>query len=406
MRVNRDFAVFWVVQTLSEIGNGFALVALPLLVLQATGSAARMGLLTAVAGVGGIAAGLFAGVLADRVDRRKLMLVADGARAVLFGLIPLCWAVRPQVWLLYVVMALVSVFAMIFEVTWVTAVPNLVGADEIVTANSRLETTNALAVIAGPVLAGTVASLFGPTAAIGLNAATFLVSVLGLAVIRLRVPSAPQVRAARWTDLRTGFVTGLAFLWRTPVLRAVTVLLTVETFVSLGMTDVFIFYLRHQLGQPPRIVGYVLGVAGLGTIVGAALTPLLRRRWGFGVCWLGSYVLCGVAVAVVAGLRDTVEVALAVAVYTFGQAVAGVCSMTLRQQVTPDHLLGRVTSAFWVIHSALGPVGAVVLTASVGAVGVRVPLLAAGGALLLMVCAGLATPIRQRHPEKPVPVRE
>ena len=104
MGVGRDFAIFWGVQTLSELGNAFALVALPLLILRATGSVAQMGLLTAVAGVASVVTGLFGGVLVDRLDRRRLMMVCDAGRAILYGLIPMCWAIRPQVWLLYVVM--------------------------------------------------------------------------------------------------------------------------------------------------------------------------------------------------------------------------------------------------------------------------------------------------------------
>jgi MFS family permease len=178
---NRDFNVFWFGQTLSELGNAFALVALPLLVLpllvlpllvlpllvlpllvlpllvlRATGSVAQMGLLTAIAGVGSICTGLFAGSLVDRLDRRRLMILCDLARIMLYGLIPVCWAVRPQVWLLYLVMALTSVFDMTFKVTYMTAVSNLVDGDRIVAANGRLETTNAIAYIVGPMLAGVV----------------------------------------------------------------------------------------------------------------------------------------------------------------------------------------------------------------------------------------------------------
>jgi MFS family permease len=398
---NRDFAVFWAVQTVSELGNGFALVALPLLVLDATGSVQQMGLLTAVGGVASVVTGLFAGGLADRFDRRRLMIVADAARVVLFGLVPVCWAIRPQVWPLFLVMALASVFAMIFQITYVTAVPNLVDRDQIVDANGRLEATNALAFITGPMLAGVVAARFGPTAAIGINAASFAVSVAGLAVVRLRPARRRAEPPARWHNLREGFLTGLVFLWRTPVLRALTILLSVITFLSLGMTDVFIFHLRHGLGEDERVVGYVLGVAGLGTVVAAALTPRLRRSLGFGPCWLGSIVLAALALAGLGFAGRVTAVAGLVFGYAFGMALGGVCSMSLRQAVTPDHLLGRVTAAFWTVHTALGPLGAAVLTGLVGAVGVRGPLLGAAAVLLAVVVAGLLSPIRQRHPERP-----
>ncbi|WP_063775774.1 MFS transporter [Streptomyces odonnellii] len=414
LRSNRDFSVFWAVQALSEVGNAFSLVALPLLVLHTTGSAAQMGLLTAVAGAASLLTGLVGGAWADRFDRRRLLMLCDAARLVLYGAIPVCWAVSPQVWLLYVVMALASVFEMLFKITYVTAVANLVDRDQIVAANSRLEATNAIAYIAGPALAGVVSALLGPTAAVAINAGSFGISLVGLVFIRLRPTTRPSVgeaegTAARAHDLRTGFRTGVAFLWRTPVLRALTVLLTVTTFLSLGMTDVFIYHLRHGLGQDERTVGYVLALGGVGTCVAAAATARLRRSWGFGRCWLGAIGLCSASVLVLGGTGNVSVAAVTICLYSFGMALGGICSMSLRQQITPDHLLGRVTSAFWTIHGSLAPLGAALLTALAGRFGTRGPLTGVAVGFLAVVAAAAFTPVRQRHPEQtavqPAPAR-
>lgn len=307
-------------------------------------------------------------------------------------------------WLLYVVMAVVSAFEMIFKVGYVAAVPSLVEPGRVVEANSLMETTNAISYVAGPALAGLVSGLFGPTAAITANAVSFGVSLLGLAMIRLRTRDRPATRPA----LREGFLVGAAFIWRTPVLRSLTLLLAVITFLSLGMTDVVIYYVRHGLGQGDRTVGYVLAVSGVGTSVAAYLTATLRRSLGFGTCWLGSYVLCGFAVALAAMSHGVGPVAVAVFGYSFGMALAGICSMSLRQQVTPDELLGCTTAAFWTLHGALAPLGAAVLTALVQHLGVRGPLLAVGLVFLTVVAVGVFTPIRQREPKGPrsEPVRQ
>ncbi|GAB3441042.1 MFS transporter [Actinophytocola sediminis] len=398
---DRHFTVFWAGQTLSELGNSFALVALPLLVLQATGSVAQMGLLTGVAGIGTIVTGVFAGVLVDRLDRRRLMIVCDVVRMALHGAIPVCWLFGPQVWLLYVVMAVTSVFSMIFKVTYVTAVPNLVDGDRIIEANGRLETTNAIAFIVGPMLAGALAGLFGAPAAIAVNAVSFGMSAVALALVRFRVPLRTGAGNAL-SDVKDGFLAGFTFLWRTPVLRWLAILLTMVSFLTLGMMDVIIFHVREGLGQGDHVVGIVVGVAGGGTVLAAALTPTLRRRLGFGPCWLGSYVLCGAA-AMVAGMSTTVlTLAVAVLCYTFGLGLAGISSMSLRQAVTPNHLLGRVTSAFWTAHSALAPLGAAAITGLVAAYGVRGPLLGVGAVFLVVVLVGSGTPVRQRHPERTV----
>jgi len=396
----RDFTIFWCVQTLSELGNAASLVAVPLLVLHATGSVAQMGLITAVSAVASICTGLFAGAIADRFDRRLLLMACDGVRMVLYGAIPVCWTISPQLWVLYAVAAMGAAFQMIFETTYVAAIPSLVGKSQIVVANGRLATTGSIALLAGPPLAGVLSGVYGPTAAIAVNAASFGVSVAGVAVIRLRPPERPAGPPPRWHDLREGFFAGARFLWRVPVLRSLTLLLSVITFLSLGMTDIFIFQVRHGLGAGDRTVGYVLGVAGAGTVVAAALTAALRRRLGFGRCWIGSYVACGCAVAVI-GVASSVElVAAMVFAYSFGMGLAGICSMSLRQIVTPDHMLGRVTSAFWTMHGALAPAGAALLTLLAAHVGTRGPLLAAGSVFLLMAVIGCFTPIRQREPEQ------
>ncbi|MEU0842778.1 MFS transporter [Streptomyces sp. NPDC005962] len=403
LRANRDFTVFWCGQTLSELGNAFALVALPLLVLKATGSVAQMGLLTAVAGVASIATGLFAGILVDRLPRRQLMIVCDGVRVALFALVPASWAVAgPQVWLLYVVMAAAAVFDMVFKVTYVAAVPNLVDAERIIEANGRLNTTNAIAFIVGPMLAGGLSGLLGPTAAIAVNAASFAASALALSLIRFRETAAGDATrspvATGWRGAKREFLAGFVFLWRAPVLRWLTVLLTGVSLLSLGMTDVFIYQIREGLDAGDRTVGVVMGVAGAGAVLAAVLIPVLRRTWGFGVCWLGSYTLCGLALGMLSRSTTVLGTAVTVLCYQFGMALAGISSMSLRQAVTPDHLLGRVTSAFWTLHNSLAPLGAAGLTALVARFGVRGPLLGSAALFLLIVAVGACTPIRQRAP--------
>ncbi|MFD0818360.1 MFS transporter, partial [Micromonospora zhanjiangensis] len=400
---SRDFSVFWLVQTLSVAGDSFSYVAIPLLVLHATGSVAHMGLLTALGGAASVVTGIFAGVLVDRVNRRALLVGCDVARAVVYALIPIAWLFAPQVWLIYPVVAIGGVLGMVFKVSYVTAVPRLVAPERITEANGLLSATYAAAGVGGPMLAGVVSGLFGATAAIGIDAATFAASAVGLCFVRLRPcpPAAPAAAGGRetpgtsWRD----FLAGAQFLWRHPALRSLTLLLSLLIFMILGLTDVFIYYLKHDLGRTDGTVGTVLAVAAVGTVVAALLVAPARRTLGFGTCWIGANALGGLAVVGVGVSTDVVAVALLVATFTFAVAVGGICSMSLRQEITPDHLLGRVTSAFWTIHSALGPLGAALLTAAVARVGSPTVLVVAGVSCLTIALSGLLTPIRQRRPE-------
>ncbi|MEW2379572.1 MFS transporter [Micromonospora sp. NPDC047812] len=398
---DRDFGAYWAAQSLSAAGDSFAYIAVPLLVLHATGSVAQMGLLTAAAGAASVGAGIFGGVLVDRYDRRKLMITADLARLVLYGLIPLAWLGGPQVWLLFVVLPICEAAGMVFQVAAVTAVRNLVDRPRITEANGRLQATYAAAAVLGPLLAGVVSARFGPTAAIAINAASFALSALGLWVVRLRRPD--EGAEAGGAVAREGrlaeFLAGARFLWRQPVLRSLTVLLSVFIFLTYGFTDVLVYHVKHDLGGSDGTVGTVLGLAALGTVVGALLVAPLRRRRGFGITWIGAHAVCGLAIVGIGVVGSVRGVTVLTAVYLCGVSVGGICSMSLRQEITPDHLLGRVTSAFWSTHYALGPAGAAVLTWAAGRYGVTAVTLVAGTGCLLVAVGGLFTPVRRAGSE-------
>ena len=128
-----------------------------------------MGLLTGAAGAAAVVAGIFAGVLADRLDRWILMAACDLARMLLYGLIPLAWAIHPQVWLLYVILPLGAALGMVFQVGYVTVVPTLSGPARITEANGLLFGAASTAAIAGPLLAGLVSAALGPAGAIAVE---------------------------------------------------------------------------------------------------------------------------------------------------------------------------------------------------------------------------------------------
>ena len=441
---DRSFTVFLVAQTLSVAGDSFALIAVPLLVLRATGSVAQMGLLTGAAGVAAVVAGIFAGILADRLDRWLLMTACDLARMVLYGLIPLAWAFHPEVWLLYVILPACAAIGMIFQVGYVTVVPVLAGPARITEANGLLYAAQSAAGVAGPLLAGLVSALLGPVGAIAVDAASFAVSAAGVLIVRRSLlsrrsattdsvaPAGPVPAGCSATPSGTAtpgasgagpsdgpvsgrpdaagawreLLAGARFLWQHPALRALTVLLTFFIFATYGLPDVLIYYLKHGLGQGDGVVGLVLAIAALGTVAGALTVAPLRRRLGFGTCWTGAVVLCGLAIGGLGASGSVPAVAVLAALYLGCISVAGISSMSLRQEVTPDHLLGRVTAAFWTIHFSLGPLGAALLTWAAGHYGVLPACIASGAMCLVIGTIGLVTPIRGRSPRRGADVAE
>ncbi|WP_306336670.1 MFS transporter [Streptomyces sp. KL118A] len=403
---NRNYRIFLVIQTLSALGDSFSFVAIPLLVLHSTGSVVQMGLVTGLTGVASIVTGLFAGVIADRFDRRRLLMLADVARCLLYALIPLVWLFATPMWLIYTVVPLTGGFAMLFQVTYVTVVPAIVEPDQIIRANAHLYGSYAVATVGGPTLAGLVAAAFGPVAAIGIDAATFAVSAAGLLLVRLRPTPRPTEgkragqeqergtgRGAERAGVRGEFLAGFRFLWAHPVLRPLTVLLSLFIFLTHGMTDVIIFRVKEDLGHGDGTVGYVLSAGTIGTFIASFLVARLRKGIGFGPSWIGAVTLAGIAVGCL-GLTGSVPVIGALsATMLLATGVAGICSMSLRQEVTPGHLLGRVTAAFWTTHYSLGPLGAAAVTAAAAGFGVARVCLAVGAGVVCVALSGTLTGI-------------
>ncbi|MET8899897.1 MFS transporter [Streptomyces sp. NPDC004538] len=391
----RDFGVFWAAQTLSVLGDSFALIALPLLVLEATGSIARMGLLTAVGGAAAVLAAVFAGAVVDRVDRRKLLIGCDLVRMGMYGLVPVVWLFGPQIWLLYVVLPLCEAVGMLFAVGYVTVVRSLVGTGQLTEANGRLNATAAAAGVLGPLCAGVVAGWSGPATAIGVDAASFGVSAACVAFVRFRSRPADDAAATgKRPGLRQDLRTGIAFLHGHPVLRSLTVLLCGFSFLTLGLNDLVIYHLKHDLGRDDGTVGTVMAIGALGTITGALLVARARRLLGFGPTWTGAVAVCGLAFVGLGWVREVPAVALLSAAFLACVGMAGTCSMSLRQEVTPEHLLGRVTSAFWTLQYSVAPIGAAVLTWAAEHHGTTPVALAAGAGCVLIATLALLTPIR------------
>jgi predicted MFS family arabinose efflux permease len=396
LRGNRSFRAFWASQILSVLGDSFTMLAVPLLVLDATGSVAKAGLLTGAMGTTAVVAGIFAGVLVDRVNRWRLLIGCDLARMLLLAVVPIVWlAPEPPIWLLFVLLPLASAVGITFQVTAVTAVRSMVSSDEVTRANGRLYAGTALASVAGPAAAGAVSGWIGPAGAIGVDAATFGLSALLLLFVRLPAREvAPEGRASRWDE----FLAGARFLFRQPSLRSLTILLTAFILLTYGIDDVVIYHLRHGLDQPDGTIGLVLTAGAAGTVTGSLVVARLRDRLGFGACWIGSVALGGLAIMALSLTGRAAGVGALMGAYFACVSVGGICSMSLRQQVTPEHLLGRVTSAFWTIHFSLGGLGAAAFTWLAERHGTTLTFLLSGAGCLVVAALALATPVRQAHP--------
>jgi MFS family permease len=398
---DRNFNLFWASQTFDALGDAASLIIIPLLVLKATGSVAQMGLVTAATGITGLVTTFFSGIVIDRLNRRKLMINCDIGRSVCYLLIPLSWLLwGPTIWIIYVVAIISAYLTANFIVAYNTIVPNIVAQNQIHEANGHLQTTAALAYIAGPIIAGFASTLLNPTMAVTVVAASYVVSAILMLLVKIRKSSANpsstsgETKASRFQE----FMAGIRFLLNHRVLRAVTMLLIVFFFVSGATVNLAIFRLKDDLHQSDKVIGIVFGIASCGSIFGGILAAALRRRWGFGPSFLGSLILQGIAIICI-GLAPSVAVMTVLAtLFTFGLTVRYISTMTLRQEVTPDHLLGRVTSALITLVLVLSPIGMALATVLAEKLGTRTVLIFSGAICVGVAIIGIFTSAQTQRP--------
>jgi len=340
---NRGFRALLASRALSVAGDSLSLVALMLHVASSTGQAFAVAVLLLVGDFAPALLGPLTGAVADRFDRRRLMIGCEVTQAVAVGVLAL--TLPPLPWLL-VLVAVRAVAAQLFLPASRAAVPALVPDADLPAANAALGLAANAAEVVGPFLAAALLPLVGTRGVLAVDALTFLISAVLLRFLG-RTSSAPPENGLL-TDARAG----LGHLLRTPLLRAVVVGFCGVVAFN-GVDDVALVV----LGATGPAAGLLLGAAGVGLLLGyallgrygSALGPRLLILAGFGVNSLGN-LLTGVAATVFAAAFT------AQAVRGLGIAAMDVGTNTALHRLVPEHLLGR---AFGNLYGAVGVAAAV-----------------------------------------------
>jgi MFS family permease len=375
------FARYWLSGFLADFGDGVRLAAFPLLAVQFTRSPAAVATVTAVQSLPWLLTGAGLGVLVDRSDRRRLMVIVDVTRAVfIVGLAAAVLAHSAGLALIYLTAFATGVGSALRDTAAVTCIPRLVDSADLDRANARVIAGR----IVGNELAGPAAGgwLFGLAAVLpfAVNA-----GALGIAVLLLLtlpsvfgpVTAAPDRRdaAAPLASARRDLREGARWLWRHADIRDVTIATGVIVFVDGWWFAVLVLYVIEVLHQRPGVYGLLLAVAAPGGISMGSAGPRVARRIG---PWR-SLLAAGAVMAVTqAGLGLTANVAVA-AVMLFANSAAfalfDMTTVTMRQRRVPPALLGRITSLNGTVIGGAEALGALAGGALAAVGGVRAPML-------------------------------
>jgi predicted MFS family arabinose efflux permease len=389
-----DFLRFWAAQAASAFGSRITRTALPILAILTVGATpTEVAVLSALGVAPGVLVGLWAGGRVDRTARRPLLVGADLVRALLILTIPAAaWLGALSMPQLYVVAAAVGAATTLFQIADNSFLPALVGRDQLVEGNARLEATDSIAEAAGPGIAGVLVQWLTAPVALAVDALTYLWSALLLSRIRAReAPPAPAGPAASvLDDVRAGFHACLAhpLVGRLLLAEAVTYLFG-GFFLALYMVLAL-----ETLRLSPAAAGLVISIGGVGAFAGALLAAPLGRALGTGRALAVSLALGQAANLLVplAAYAGRWAVPLLAAQQFVGDAFLGayvVHAVSLRQRELPEAVLGRANATFHVVTGALLPAGALLAGTLASALGITATLWvgAVGGLLAPLLLA-------------------
>src|SRR5260370_11383732 len=354
-KFNSDFWKYWTGQTISNLGSSITVFALPLLVYTLTGSALDLGIATAATFLPYLLFGLILGAWTDRVDRKLMMIGTDIARALVVASIPLLAALGLlTIWWIYVVAFVHATLRICFDAGEFAAIPSLVNRDDLVTANGRIQASYSSASIVGPLLAGVLVIHVSLPVLILFHAFSFLPSAFSLALIRISFNSGEK-RAP--TSIRTDVVEGLRYVLSHPVLRNISMMMSLVNFVGSTTYAQLILFAKVRLQANDVQASLLYSAGSLGVVILSLAAGQLRRRWSFSTVALGALMLVGALTAVFAFIH-WYWVALALWTLIGGLGVLfNINTRSLRLAIVPNHMLGTVVSIANVLAWSAIPLG-------------------------------------------------
>ena len=361
-RLGRPFWQLWSASALSNLADGLVKIALPLVAVTLTDSPGLVAGVTLAVTLPWLLVALPVGALADRVDRRIAMVMADVVRAAAMAVlaVPLVLGLESSaaaLWVLYAVALLLGTAETVYDTCAQSILPQVVARDRLPRANGRLIAVELTAnEFVGPPLGGLLVAA-GVAAAFVAPAALWAAAVGALLLLRggFAVPREEP------TTLRADVAEGLRYLWRHRLLRTLAAMTGLFNFATNATFAVFVLYAvgpDSAMGLTEVGYGLLFATLAAGSLIGALLADPIIRRLGRSRSLLVG-LLGGVGTVGVAAVT-TIPLVIAVAFLIGGltNALWNVVAVSLRQRITPDRILGRINSSYRLVAWGTRPLGA------------------------------------------------
>lgn len=355
-----NYRKVWASAVASNLADGIFWVSLPLIAITLTTEPALVAGVAIAAELPWLFFVLFAGAIADRVDRRAAMRNVQLARVAVVALLLLLAAAGSlELWMLYAAALGLGIAETFFDTAGMSIMPNLVPRQLLDRANSRLYAAELTAnELVGPPLGGLLVALSVPVALAG-SMVGYALAAVGLTLVAGSFKPPPRPGSSSMlSDIREGMV----FLWRTPVLRTMAIIVAGFHFADAAVFAVIVLFVVAPGPMGLDEVGYGLLMASfaVGGLAGSLLVEPVERRLGRARVILLVVLASALVMAIPLVTAEPVPVALGLAVLGVVTMMWNVITVSLRQRITPDHLLGRLNAAYRFFGWGAGPLGALV----------------------------------------------
>ncbi|MCW2510917.1 MAG: antibiotic efflux protein [Modestobacter sp.] len=400
--LGRRYWRLWSAGAVDSVGDGAWTAALPLLALSLSADPRTVSTVAAAGSLPWLLVSLPVGVMVDRRSRIALIQRAQLAQLAVMGALTVAVLVGVvSAWSVVAGAFLLGCCQVVVDTAAQSALPALVPADLLARANGNQYAAQVTgeAFLGPPV--GSLSFAVAPALPFGINTVSFAVSALLLGRpsqwAPLEASTGPVVRV----PLRSAIGEGLRWLAGSRVLRTLALLLGVNSFCNqLGQATLVLFVVR-TLGVDPAGYGLVLAAGAVGSVLGAVVGPLVSRRAGTRVAVLAALAVSAAAYLAAGAVHDATQLAVLLAVNGLAIMVWNIETVTLRQQLVPAGLLGRVNSVYRLLGWGLLPIGAVAGGLVAHGLGLRAPLPLAGALRALALIA--AAPVLFRALRRPGP---
>ena len=390
MSLGSEYRKLWTASSISNLGDGVTFVAAPLLAASLTGDPTLVAGLSFVYTAPRILLTLVGGALADRLDRRWLMGAVNVFRAALLGVLGVALlAGWESLTLLYSVFLFLGVSETLFDSASLAILPAVVRKEDLERANGRLTTAQLVAdEFVGPPLGG---FLFAVAAALPflLDAGSFAAAAALVLTLRgrFRAERGTPASSTMFADIREG----VGWLARHHLLRALAVMLGLASVAYMLTFSILVLFVRDVLGLGETGYGVLLAFSAVGGLVGSAVAGPLSRRLGAGRTISVSLLIGAGSYAGIAVSSSPLFVGTMLASYIFYAVVWNVVTVSLRQSIVPDRMLGRVNSAYRLLGLTGLALGALLGGLLVSGFGLAAPFWT--GAVLLGLMALISMPV-------------